>query len=123
MATEASPVGIAAVIKYFIDLCNDNSNSKSNVESSSVRGTIDRERVGSGFVTIENFPLPELYTMIDQHKLHVNFLKENELLLDGKKEEIVGKIFYIFEIIEDERVRKRNRSVDEDNDGHRKIGK
>ena len=121
MVTEPSPTGIAAVIKSVIDLCDTNSKSKSNVESSSVGGSIERERVGSGVVTIDNFSLPELYTMIEQHKLHMDFLKENELLLDGKKEEIVGNMSYIFEIIEGRRVRKRNCSDDEENDGHRKV--
>ena len=101
MTTEPSPTEIAAVINSIIDLCNDNSRSKSNVESSSASGEIEKDGVGliSEVVTIENVSLPKLYTMIKQHKLHMSFLKENEMLLDGKKEETMGKIFYIFEII------------------------
>ena len=46
--------------------------------------------MGRNVIAIENLSLPELYAMIEQHKLHLNFLKDNDMLVDGKKEDIVG---------------------------------
>ena len=68
--------------------------------------------MGRNVIAIENLSLPELYAMIEQHKLHLNFLKDNDMLVDGKKEDIVGKISYIFDVIEGRRGEKRTRSPD-----------
>ena len=43
------------------------------------------------------------------------------MLLDGKKEDIVGKISYIFEIIEGRRQKKRKCGDDDDINGDRKV--
>ena len=64
-------------------------------------------------VLIENLSLMEPYTMIDQHKLHMNFLNDTEILTDEKKEMIVDKISYVFEIIEGRLEKKRNHSPDD----------
>ena len=119
MSTEPSPNGIAAIIKSVIDLCNDNSNLNGKEASVGVGNKNIKET--SGLITIENLSLPELYLMIEQHKLHMNFLKENDMLLDGKKEDIVGKISYIFEIIEGRRQKKRKCGDDDDINGDRKV--
>ena len=123
MSTEPSPTGIAAIMKSVIDLCNDNSKANGKEASVSVGSAIIKEGsvLGSGLITMENLSLPELYLMIEQHKLHMNFLKENDMLLDGKKEDIVGKISYIFEIIEGRRQKKRKCSEDDDINGGRKV--
>ena len=68
--------------------------------------------MGRNVIAIENLSLPELYAMIEQHKLHLDFLKENDMLVDGKKEDIVGKISYIFDVIEGRRGEKGTRSPD-----------
>ena len=59
--------------------------------------------MGRNVIAIENLSLPELYAMIEQHKLHLDFLKENDMLVDGEKEDIVDKISYIFDVIEGRR--------------------
>ena len=43
--------------------------------------------------------MDDLYKLIEQHKLHLLFLKENDLCLDAKKKEIVEKIEGVFDII------------------------
>ena len=97
---EPSTDGIAAVFKSVFDRIEQkNDGNKKEISDSKV-------------VAIEQLSLPELYAMIEQHKLHLNFLKDNDMLVDGKKEEIVGKISYIFEIIDSRREKKRTRSPD-----------
>ena len=73
---------------------------------------VKRKRSDNIVVPIEQLSLPELYVMIEQHKLHLTFLKDNDMLVDGKKEDIVGRISYIFEIIESRSRKKRSRSPD-----------
>ena len=80
-------------MKSVIDMCKENK----KVENPSVEESIERE---SSIVMIENLPLDELYAMINQHKLRMGFLKENDILSDGKKESIIEKIENIFKVIE-----------------------
>ena len=98
--TEPSTDGIAAVFKsVFASMEKKDEGNKKEISDNKV-------------VAIEQLSLPELYAMIEQHKLHLNFLKDNDMLVDGKKEEIVGKISYIFEIIDSRKEKKRTRSPD-----------
>ena len=115
-AKESHPEGIAAVIKSVIDLCNDNSKS---VEKNST-GKAGLVKDVCAVVLTENLPLTDLYIMIDQHKSHMNFLKEHDMLTDTKKSEIVGKISHVFEIIEGRSERKR-KSLDVINDESRRV--
>ena len=97
---EPSTDGIAAVFKSVfdqIDLKNDGEKKKTSDYI---------------VVPIEQLSLLELYVMIEQHKLHLTSLKDNDMLVDGKKEDIVGKISYIFEIIESRSRKKRSHSPD-----------
>lgn len=80
-------------MKTVIDVYKGND----KVEKHTVVETIELE---DSIVMIRNLPLDELYAMINQHKLHMRFLKENSILSDGKKEGIVEKINHIFKSIE-----------------------
>ena len=65
----------------------------------------------SGVVLVEKLPLDELYMMIQQHKLHMEFLKDNDMMTDDRKLKVVENIECIFQIIEgriSESNRKRN---------------
>ena len=48
---------------------------------------------------VDNLSMDDLYKLIEQHKLHLLFLKENDLCSDAKKKEIVEKIEGVFDII------------------------
>ena len=54
--------------------------------------------------------------MIEQHKLHISFLKEHDMLTKEKKNLIVGKMFDVFELIEGRSEKKRENTVDYIND-------
>ena len=58
-------------------------------------------------VLIENLPLKDSYIMIEQHTLHIKFLKENDTLTKEKKDLTVGKISDVFELIEGKSEKKR----------------
>ena len=49
---------------------------------------------------MENLPLDDLYKMLQQHKLHMKFLKDNDMMTDDRKLKIVEKVEYISHIIE-----------------------
>ena len=92
---ESSHNGIAGVMIIVIDICNDNKNHTH--VGSSVRKVINKE---SHIMLIENLPLADLYTMIQQHKLHMEFLKYNDMLSGEKKTKIAEIFDFTFEIIE-----------------------
>ena len=99
---------IAAVMKSIIDLYNTNNNSKEKAS-----------KVGDGnsdieVVMIEDLGLKYLYVMIEQNKLHINFLKEHAMLTDKKKNLIISKTSYIFDIIEGRNIKKRKGTSDDD---------
>ena len=48
---------------------------------------------------VDNLSMDDLYKLIEQHKLHLLFLKENDLCSDEKRDGIVEKIEGVFEII------------------------
>ena len=99
---------IAAVMKLVIDSCNDDNKRK---EKGRKVGDGNSDK---GIVMIEYFDLKYLYVMIEQHKLHVNFLKEHDMLIDESKNTIVSKISHIFEIIEGRALKKRRGASDGD---------
>ena len=99
---------ITAGMKSVIKLCNDNNNSKEKV-SNMGDGNRDKE-----VVTIKDLGSKDVYVMIEQHKLHVNFLKEHDMLTDDSKNSIVSKMFHIFEIIEGRTLKKRKGTSDDD---------
>ena len=97
---EQASTGIVAVMKSVIGLCNDNNNSKEKVNKVG-DGNIDKE-----VVMIEDLGLKYLYVMIEQRKLHMNFLKEHDILTAESKNSIYSKISNIFEIIEGRTLKK-----------------
>ena len=108
MKEESLTSGIVAVMKYFIDVCNE---SKSpNKKENSVGETIDKE---SGVVVMEKLPHDELYIIIKQHKSNMEFLKENNIMADNRKLKVVENIEYIFQIIEG-RSTESNRKMNHD---------
>ena len=48
---------------------------------------------------VDNLTMDDLYKLIEQHKLHLLFLKENNLCSDDKRDGIIEKIEGVFEII------------------------
>ena len=56
---------------------------------------------------LENQPLVDLYAVIDQHKLYIVFIKENDVLSDEKKSDIISQIEDICYITKKKNVRKR----------------
>jgi len=56
---------------------------------------------------VDNLSMDDLYKLIEQHKLHLSFLKENDLCTDLKKTEIVEKIEGVFDII----MKRTNKSL------------
>ena len=48
---------------------------------------------------VENLSMDDLYKLIEQHKLHLEFLTSNNMCTEVKKDNIVAKIEDVFEII------------------------
>ena len=48
---------------------------------------------------VDNLSMDDLYKLIEEHKLHLLFLREDHLCSDEKRDDIVGKIEGVFEII------------------------
>ena len=53
----------------------------------------------SGNAILEDLILSDIIVLIDQHILYLKCLKEYDMYSDEKKNEIVGKIDGVFEII------------------------
>ena len=70
---EPSSTGIAAVMKSVIDMCNNNSKPAREHKLASKGGGNNKDIVDQNVVAIENLSFPDLYAMIEQHKLHLNF--------------------------------------------------
>jgi len=56
---------------------------------------------------VDSLSMDDLYKLIEQHKLHLLFLKDNDLCSDNKKDEIVEKIEGLFDIIS----KRTNKSI------------
>ena len=56
---------------------------------------------------VDSMSMDDLYKLIEQHKLHLLFLKDNDLCSDNKKDEIVEKIESVFDIIS----KRTNKSI------------
>ena len=54
--------------------------------------------------------------MIEQHKLHISFLKEHDMLTKENKYLIDEKISNVFELVEGRGEKKRKNTVDNNND-------
>ena len=112
---EPSPNGIAAVMKSVIYLCNDNNNCRSKGIATTVTNRLNN------VVTIEHLHTSELYAMIEHHKLHMQSLKDNDILSEDKKMSIINKIENIFSIIEGRSVVKKRNAPSNNNSttGHK----
>ena len=58
---------------------------------------------------VDNLSMDDLYKLIEQHKLHLLFLKDNYLCSDKKRDDIIGKFEGVFETIS-ERTNKSGKS-------------
>jgi len=56
---------------------------------------------------VDNLSMDDLYKLIEQHKLHLLFLKDNDLCTDIKQNQIVEKIEGVFDIIS----KRTNKSI------------
>ena len=65
-----------------------------------------------GTVLLENRPIKELLSLIDQHNKHLTLLKEMGMLSEEKKVAIVGEIESIFSIVNNRSISKKRSSVD-----------
>ena len=92
--------GLGDVIKSVIDLCNSGGG-----KSKTDKPVED--------LAIENQPLESLFALIDQHTLHLAFLKDNDMCGDSRKAAIISQIEDIFTIIDSRRggAKKRQREV------------
>ena len=61
---------------------------------------------------LENRPLTELFTLIEQHQKHLKLLKDNDMLTDNKKISIITEIEDIFEMVISRTNRNKKRSAD-----------
>ena len=55
--------------------------------------------VSNRTVPIEDLPLDDLYKLIEQHRKHLDFLKENDMCDTEKTKSIVNKCEMVFDII------------------------
>ena len=58
----------------------------------------------------------DLYIMIEQHNLHMKFLKEHGMLTKEKSNFIIGKVSDVFELIEGRSEKKREKTIGNNND-------
>ena len=65
-----------------------------------------------GTLLLENRPINELLSLIDQHNKHLTLLKEMGMLSDEKKVAIVAEIESIFTIVNNRSINKKRSSVD-----------
>lgn len=77
------------VIKYVIDLCN----------SGGPRNDGEKAPIDDSQLLIENHPIPVLFALIEQHKLHSSFLKERGMCDDERNDAIIEEIEIVFAII------------------------
>ena len=71
-----------AIFKRVINLCANNQNSKPKSDS-------------GGSILLEDFPIKDLFGLIEQHKSYVAFLKENNMM-NAVKKRIYSKIIMMF---------------------------
>ena len=106
---ESPESGLKEVIKSVIDLCNNGGQDKDDLKTNKSQ----KENL-----MIENQGLPQLFALIEQHKVHLNFLMEHGMCGDDRKESIIKKIEDIFEIISrrsgDGGGKKRGREIESD---------
>lgn len=69
--------------KLVIDMCNDNSKPAHEHKLANKGDGNNNNIVDRNVVAIENLSLPEVYAMIEQQKLHLKLLKDDNILVDG----------------------------------------
>ena len=68
--------------------------------------------IDEGTLLLENRPIKELLSIIEQHNKHLNLLKDMGMLSDEKKVTIVAEIESIFKIVNNRSINKKRPSVD-----------
>ena len=81
---------MSKTIQLVVDLCEVMSKGNQVTENSAPK---------ANDYLVDNLSMDDLYKLIEQHTLHLLFLKENNLCSDEKRDGIVGKIEGVFEII------------------------
>ena len=81
-----------------VDVALELRETPTEVNSSSISSSSSKI-VDLSLATFFSISCDDLYKLIEQHKLHLLFLKENDLCSDAKKKEIVEKIEGVFDII------------------------
>ena len=94
----ATTTGLKDMMKSVVDYCikGGNGGTQKSYDMFDDKDVID-----------EDFPRSDLFELINQHKLHLAFLKENDMCSDEDKSQIVNEVKRLFGIIND-RSRKRN---------------
>ena len=85
-------------MKSVVDLCEVI--SKGN-------NVVDKPAPKPSDYLVDSLSMDDLYKLIEQHKLHLLFLKDNDLCTDIKKKEIVDRIEGVFDII----MKRTNKSL------------
>ena len=98
---EDPPVGLNDAFNSVINLCNESVGFRNKPESNED-------------LKIENQSLSSLIALIEQHKSHLAFLKENDMCDDDRKGEIMNEIENIFIIINSRSKTGKNKKRDRD---------
>ena len=57
------------------------------------------DKQGQVELPLEKHPLKDLYELIEQHKNHLKFLKDDDMCIEAERIEIVGQVKSIFKVI------------------------
>ena len=101
---DSNELDVEGMMKSAVAMCESNTGG-----GTMVKGVAVAARNHSDLL-LENLPLAELFALIEQHKLHLNFLEDNNLRSEMEKTEIISDIKGIFKIIKGRSGVKRVRS-------------
>ena len=99
--------GLEDMMKSVIDYCKLGGDSDSKMNAMEVD---DKD------VLEEDLPRAEIFELINQHKLHLAFLKENDMCSEEDKMEIVGTVKRLFGIINSRRCKRDLNETMEENE-------
>ena len=107
----AKITGLDSMIRSVVDYCT---------KGEEIATTTKRDKVKDNDVVCEDLPRTELFELINQHKLHLKFLQENDMCSDEEKLEIVNEVKKLFNITNGQS-RKRREEVDDNSSNKRRV--
>ena len=93
--------GLDDMIKSVVDYCTSGGDNDDKKKADELK---DKDLLD------EDLPRSDLFELINQHKLHLQFLKENDMCTNEERLDIVNEVKRLFSIIND-RSRKNKRKV------------